>query len=379
MILSYLRTSFRNLFRHRLYTLVNIFGLAVGMAACILVGLFLQHEFSYDAYHRDIDRIHRVMRLRHPSGSDLPYYALGTQDRAGPTLIDELPEIEDMTRFLTRPMWAGLEDRGFDVRGTVADPNFLRFFTFPLIDGSEPPELTPGTVYITESFAQKLFGTTDVIGRTLKIYYKWVEGDFYIGGILRDQPIATSGEFMFDLLVTHEGTRGPAGSAWNRRQWSPTTGFLILRTFVRLAPDVSLSSLRLKLQDFAHRHLGDGADPRDTYGLMPLRRQHLYARRDFQLQMDGLDPTGRSCFRRHQPLLYFWPCRSNHFGTGMCQLHKPIHSAGSEPRPGSWCAQGRGIHTRPACRPVSRRDYSPRRDIGYFGTRHCRTYTSHSE
>ena len=289
MILSYLRTSFRNLFRHRLYTLVNIFGLAVGMAACILIGLFLQHEFSYDAYHRDIDRIHRVMRLRHPSGSNPPYYALGTQDRAGPTLIDELPEIEDMTRFLTRPMWAGLEDRGFDVRGTVADPNFLRFFTFPLIDGSQPPELTPGSVYITESFAQKLFGTTDVIGRTLKIYYKWVEGDFYIGGVLRDQPAATSGEFMFDLLVTHEGTRGPAGSAWNRRQWSPTTGFLILRTFVRLAPDVSLSSLRLKLQDFAHRHLGDGADPRDTYGLMPLRRQHLYARRDFQLQMDGSD------------------------------------------------------------------------------------------
>ncbi len=289
MVLSYLRTSFRNLFRHRLYTLVNIFGLAVGMAVCILVGLFLQHEFSYDAYHRDIDRIHRVLRLRHPSGSGLPYYALGTQDRAGPTLIDELPEIEDMTRFLTRPMWAGLEDRGFDVRGTVADPNFLRFFTFPLIDGSQPPELTPGTVYITESFAQKLFGTTDVIGRTLKIYYKWVEGDFLIGGILCDQPATTSGEFMFDLLVTHEGTRGPAGSAWNRRQWSPTTGFLILRTFVRLAPDVSPSSLRSKLQDFAHRHLGDGADPRDTYDLMPLRRQHLYAQRDFQLQMDGSD------------------------------------------------------------------------------------------
>ena len=106
-------------------------------------------------------------------------------------------------------MWAGLEDRGFDVRGTVADPNFLRFFTFPLIDGSQPPELTPGSVYITESFAQKLFGTTDVIGRTLKIYYKWVEGEFHIGGILRDQPVATSGEFTFDLLINHEGiTRG---------------------------------------------------------------------------------------------------------------------------------------------------------------------------
>ena len=288
MVLSYLRTSFRNLFRHRLYTLVNILGLAVGMAACILAGLFLQHEFSYNTWHRDIDRIHRVMRLRHPSGSGLSYYALGTQDRAGPTLADELPEIEDMTRFVTRPMWAGLEDHGFDVRGTVADPNFLRFFTFPLIDGSQPPELTPGSVYITESFAQKLFGTTDVIGRTLKIYYKWVEGEFHIGGILRDQPVATSGEFVFDLIINHEGTRGPAGSAWGR-QWSPTTGFLILRTFVRLAPDVSLSSLRPKLQDFAHRHLGDGADPRDTYDLLPLRRQHLYARRDFQLQMDGLD------------------------------------------------------------------------------------------
>ena len=290
MILSYLRTSFRNLFRHRLYTLVNIFGLAVGMAACILVGLFLQHEFSYDAYHRDIDRIHRVMRLVHPSGGGLPYYPFGTQYRAGSTLVDELPEIEDMTHFITRPMWAGLEDRGFDVRGTVADPNFLRFFTFPLIDGSQPPELTPGSVYITESFAQKLFGTTDVIGRTLKIYYKWVEGDFYIGGILRDQPAATSGEFVFDILINYEGTTGPiTGSPWNRRQWSPTTRFLVLKTFVRLAPDASPSSLRPKLHEFARRHLGNGADPRDTYDLMPLRRQHLHARRDFQLQMDVLD------------------------------------------------------------------------------------------
>ena len=288
MILSYLRTSFRNLFRHRLYTLVNIFGLAVGMAACILVGLFLQHEFSYDAYHRDIDRIHRVMRLVHPSGGGLPYYPFGTQYRAGPTLIDELPEIEDMTHFITRPMWAGFEDRGFDVRGTVADPNFLRFFTFPLIDGSQPSELTPGSVYITESFAQKLFGTTDVIGRTLKIYYKWVEGDFYIGGILRDQPPTTSGEFVFDLLITYKGTTGPTSPPW-RRQWSPTTRFLVLKTFVRLAPDVSLSSLRPKLHEFARRHLGNGADPRDTYDLMPLRRQHLYARRDFQLQMSGED------------------------------------------------------------------------------------------
>ena len=288
MILSYLRTSFRNLFRHRLYTLVNIFGLAVGMAACILVGLFLQHEFSYDAYHRDIDRIHRVMRLVHPSGGGLPYYPFGTQYRAGSTLVDELPEIEDMTHFITRPMWAGLEDRGFDVRGTVADPNFLRFFTFPLIDGSQPPELTPGSVYITESFAQKLFGTTDVIGQTLKIYYKWVEGDFYIGGILRDQPAATSGEFVLDLLITYEGTSGPGSPPWGR-QWNPTTKFLVLKTFVRLAPDASLSSLRPKLHEFARRHLGNGADPRDTYDLMPLRRQHLHARRDFQLHMDVLD------------------------------------------------------------------------------------------
>ena len=290
MILSYLRTSFRNLFRHRLYTLVNILGLAVGMAACILVGLFLQHEFSYDAYHREIDRIHRVLRLRHPSGDGLPYYPLGTQYQAGPTLVDELPEIEDMTRFVTRPMWAGFEDRGFDVRGTMADPNFLRFFTFPLIDGSQPLELMPGSVYITESFAQKLFGTTDIIGRTLKIYHKWVEGDFYIGGILRDQPAATSGEFVFDILINHEGTTGPAtGPPWNRRRWYPTTRFLVLKTFVRLAPDVSLSSLRPKLHDFARRHLGNGADPRDTYDLLPLRRQHLYARRDFQLQMGVLD------------------------------------------------------------------------------------------
>ena len=64
MLSSYLRTAFRNLYRFRLYALINILGLAVGMAACVLVALFLQHEFSYDAWHQDADRIYRVMRLR---------------------------------------------------------------------------------------------------------------------------------------------------------------------------------------------------------------------------------------------------------------------------------------------------------------------------
>ena len=289
MFKSYLRTSFRNLFRHRPYALVNILGLSVGMAACILVALFLQHEFRYDAWHENVDRIYRVMRLRHPQGGDHSYYAPGTQDAAGHALAAELPEVEAITRFVTRSMWAGLEDRGYDVRGAMADPNFLSFFTFPLIEGPRPSELAHGSVYITESFAQRLYGTANVVGRRLKVYYKWVDGDFIVAGVLRDQPAATSGELKFDLLINHEGTSGPQRSPWNQPEWSPTSSFLVIRTFIRLAPGASLPQLRSKLEDFARRHLGDGADPRDTYDVMPLRRQRLYARRDFNLKMDQSD------------------------------------------------------------------------------------------
>ena len=231
MLANYFRTALRSLTRHGGYTLINIVGLAVGMAACLLVLLYLDREFSYDIHHQDVDRLYRLVRHVRPADGSAEYDARGAQWRAGIDLAAELPEIEDATAFVVRPMWAGLDDRGFDIQGNMAADNFLKVLTYPLRSGARP-SLTPDAAYVTESFARKLYGTTEVVGRPVKIYYKWIDREFRIAGVLQDIPTTTSGGFRFDVLVSH---RSAIRNSTRRLKMSGNpilTGWSCARSFV---------------------------------------------------------------------------------------------------------------------------------------------------
>ena len=279
--------------RHGIYTLLNILGLAIGMSACLLVILYLEHELSYDTQHEDLDRLHRVVRhVRPPDGSP-EFDGMGLQFRAMKDLPLEIPEIEATTGFTMRPMWAGLDDRGFDVLGMIARENFLEVLTYPLLSGGRP-KLTPSDVYVTESFARKLYGTTDVVGQPLKIYYKWIDSELRIGGVLRDIPPTTSGEFKFDILYNHRASNTEANDPFDHIEWEPDTFWTVIRTIARVAPGTDLAALQPKLDDFARRHLGDAIGTPGTYRLMPLERLHLYAHRELAINMTNVmvEPFG---------------------------------------------------------------------------------------
>ena len=202
MIKNDLRTALRSVVRQRGYTLINVAGLAVGIVACLIIVLYLRYEFSYNTQHDDIDRLYRLIRHVRPADNSPEYDARGVQWRAGTDLVSEISEVEDATGFIVRPMWAGLDDRGFNIDGNMASDNFLQVLTYPLLTGGRP-KLTPDAAYVTESFARKLYGSTDVVGRPVKLKNKWVNKEFQIAGILRDISSTTGLSVLLLVCVNY--------------------------------------------------------------------------------------------------------------------------------------------------------------------------------
>ncbi|MCY3684163.1 MAG: ABC transporter permease [Gemmatimonadetes bacterium] len=289
MITPLLLVFVRNLKRHGVYKLLNVVGLATCMAVCLLILLLLQQEFSYDIYHKEANRIYRVLRYRVSSDAGNGYYSRGLEGPAGPAFLSEIPEVEAMTRFITRPMWAGISNRGFKVSGTIADDNFLTFFTFPTIHGRTVSQITPGTVYLTERLAKKLFGSIDVVGRSIRIEFKWLEGDFLIADVLRDPPSETSAELLFDLVVSRHASTSESIS-FNWENWRHSSQSFFIYTFIRLTSGTTPENLREKLDKLASRHWAKGVSNQERYDLLPLLRTHLYAKHDFKLSRAKFHP-----------------------------------------------------------------------------------------
>ena len=186
MLWNYLTVGFRNLRRHAFYSILNILGLAVGIACMLLAVLYVGYQFRFDQHHEKSDRIYRVIRkIKDVSGER---YDLGTKPVA-PHLRDKFPEVEAVTRMLVRSMWASNEDRGFNTRVCITDAEMFDVFTLPMVVGDPKTGLNdPHTAFLSQTLAHKLFGDEDPIGKTVNIHYKWFKGDFTITGILKNQP-----------------------------------------------------------------------------------------------------------------------------------------------------------------------------------------------
>ncbi|HEV3327580.1 MAG TPA: ABC transporter permease, partial [Puia sp.] len=168
MIKNYLRVAFRNLWRHKGFSLLNIVGLTIGMTAFFLVFLYVCFELSYDSFHGKADRIYRIVSdvqtptgLQHFNNPPLPS-TIGMKE--------QLPEIEMTTRISLGDNWMVIRDRDVFETDDVAmsDPNFFRVFDFPLIKGDPKTALSGArNVVLSESTAKKFFGNTDPMGKVL--------------------------------------------------------------------------------------------------------------------------------------------------------------------------------------------------------------------
>lgn len=239
MLRNYLKIAIRNLLSNKVFSFINIAGLAVGMAVCLLIVLFVKDELGYDQIFKKTPQIYQVNLAGNFGGS--AFEGGNTPPPAGKTLKDEFPEIETYTRTFQIPDLVvsheqnGRKDRYFDEKNVLAvDSNFLAIFDFSLLQGSSINCLySPDNVVITETMAQKYFGTTDVLNQVLLF------GDTprKITAVLKDLPVQSS--LQFDFLI-------PISSVRVVKQFSWSWVWLNVGTYVVLNEQVAQNPERIK-------------------------------------------------------------------------------------------------------------------------------------
>jgi putative ABC transport system permease protein len=224
---NYFKVAARHLRRARGFSVINIAGLAVGLACCLLILFWVMDEFGYDRHHLRADRI---SRLAYEETVD------GVQSRlamvtyaAAPAFTAEIPEIEEYARMVRTSPLVAVEGRVWDERGFYyTDPGFFKIFSHRFLGGDATTALdAPGSIVLTEATARRLFGRTDVVGRTLTLNRTT---DFRVSGVIADVPARSHFKFnALASLLTFQNDRRFQNilSDWNRiNGWS----YLLLKS-----------------------------------------------------------------------------------------------------------------------------------------------------
>jgi putative ABC transport system permease protein len=287
MLRNYLKIAVRNLKRRPGYAFINIAGLAVGIAACLLIGLWVRHELSYDDFHEAADRTHRIVLDLKVRGTEMTG-ALSPAPMAH-TLVRELPEVEAATRFdspLTVTVQVG--DESF-VEECVfaADTSFFEMFSFPLVKGNPETALDDeDAVVLTEALAEKYFGDADPMGKTLTLN----GGTRRVTGVAEEAP--SNSHFQFDIVAADRL------SEQQETLWAANNFY----TYFRLAEGASVADFEKKLGDIIERRalpqiaemagvpveqLLSGEGARYRYFAQPMTAIHLDSHTDYEIQPNG--------------------------------------------------------------------------------------------
>ena len=276
MFKNYLAVGLRNLLRYKGYSTINVLGLAIGIACCILIMLYVQDELSYDQHHEKRDRIYRLAESATVAGR--PIEAAVTPPPWAPVLAEENPEIEQITRIRppgSRWLIRYEEKRFYEKDFVFADSSVFNIFTIPLVQGNANAVLAePHAVVLSESMAEKYFGNENPIGKV-------ITGDdlysFTVTGIMRDMP--GNAHFRFDFLASY------ASLAPNKLYNEPSTmqsqGFNHdLYTYLLLREGSVPEDLERKFPGFLDKHVGDQLKGTGIVArpfLQPLTDIHLHS------------------------------------------------------------------------------------------------------
>src|SRR5215212_209530 len=195
MIKNYFKIAFRHLQKSRLYAFVNIIGLSIGIVSCLLIGIYIWDELSYDRFHKNAGRIARVT-WEYNFGDAGTNKTSSTGTRVGPEFTRRFPEAEAYVRIMKYPRVIAFGDKMFEEKNFLyADSAFFSVFSFPVLRGDAKTVLdAPDKMVITRSAAKKYFGNDEPVGKTLKVGVK----DFLVTGITADPP--DNSQIKFDFL-----------------------------------------------------------------------------------------------------------------------------------------------------------------------------------
>ena len=286
MLKNYFKIAFRNLIRFKAYSFINIFGLAIGIAACILILLFVRDELSYDKFNKNADRIYRVHSVGKLLGSELNMAV--SPAPLGATMVSDFPEVIQSARLVhNENMLIRYKDNVYnETRFFWADSTIFDVFTMPFIQGNPKTALDePHTMVLTETTAKKYFGNEDPIDKIMNME----DGTAYVvRGVIKDCP--ANSHFHYDMFASLSSWGGAERSTF----WVSNN----FHTYIMLKKGASASELQNKLPGFAAKYAGpqlqqllgitfDEAKKRGyNYGfvMQPLLGIHLNSHLDYEIE-----------------------------------------------------------------------------------------------
>ncbi|WP_153796211.1 ABC transporter permease [Foetidibacter luteolus] len=248
MFKNYFKTAWRNLWKNRFSSAINIAGLAIGMAACIIIMLFVFYEKSFDSLHsKNIYRLDEVQKFE---GMVAPQNVALSMYPMGPTLKAEFPEVRNFTRVRSNSKvdLTYKDKKIFFPSINLVDSTFLEIFDFKLLKGNRATALQkPNSMLLTVESAEKLFGKEDPMGKTV-VRYVGDTTPFTITGILENVP--ENSHLQFDGLASF--------STIARPEFMNNWGGNWLVTYLELAPNTNIAAMEKKFPDYLKRHMAEG-------------------------------------------------------------------------------------------------------------------------
>jgi len=238
------KTGIRHLLRQRAYSVINILGLAIGLACCLLIYLYVNEELTFDRHHANADRIYRIATHVNFGGKESRLAVAPAP--MGPTMATTFPEVEQAVRFrsqgsflASRPGQETIKEN----RVIFADSTLFHVFTIPLRSGSAATALArPQTIVISRSTASRHFGREEPVGKTLELAGR---GSFEVTGVYDDMP--TASHFHFDLIASLSSLEESMNPMWGSNNF---------QTYVLLHPGVTPDRVQAKFHDMLLTYLG---------------------------------------------------------------------------------------------------------------------------
>ncbi len=286
MLKNHLKIAYRNFIRHKLYSFINVFGLAIGLSICMIISLWVLRELSYDRFHTNVNRIYRIERelFRDNLYSRWPI----TGGRYKQALIDDYPEVVNAARFWRREF--AIKDHKNDIHRQqmfAVDNSVFEMFDFYLEEGDEQRALSdPMTVVLTRGNAVKYFGIGDAVGKSLTFEWQGEQTDFKVTGILGKVP--ENSHIHFDMLLSIASYKEEPYTDWRSNY---------LYTYVQVQENTSKQVLEEKLKTFVTQRLEPEYEDLLLEGrsihevlkmhLFPIKDIHLHPSADWEVEPGG--------------------------------------------------------------------------------------------
>jgi putative ABC transport system permease protein len=276
---NYLKIAFRNIMMQKLYSIITVIGLAVGISCCLLIMLYVKQELSYDKFYPNADNIFRIGHTTiRPNRTSI---SAATPTPLAPALKAEYPEIEHITRiyFDSQVLFEYEEKQIYEDRVIYADPAFFDVFPFPLIKG-DPSHLldTPQSMVITASIAEKYFGDEDPLGKTFQVNK---QNNFMVTGVMEDVPV--NSHFHFDFVISFLAKNKQNFGLW-LDLW---TGFTTLYTYAVLPENIDVENFQARIDDIITRNSGKRPDIERKTFLQPLKSIYLYSHIEDEIETNN--------------------------------------------------------------------------------------------